>query len=162
VGCALGLGLALMIVLVARPSANVAGLSATVRFTVPLSGELAVTPPAPLPVLVADRLRPGSPRATGRFEVQNQTGKTIGLGFRARPSSTALNGLVRVRLSAAGRLLADTTLQGALRTDGALRLPPGGTRQIELQAWMPLNVGDGYEGRQVDVSLLPVIARSRR
>jgi hypothetical protein len=145
------------IVLFARPSASVAGLTASVRFTIPLSGELAVTPASPRPVLVADRLGAGSPRASGRFEIRNQTGRTIGLSFRARRSSAALDGLVRVRLAAAGRPLADTTLRRILRTGPALRLPPGGARQIEIQAWVPQGVG-GYGGRRVDVSLVPVIA----
>jgi hypothetical protein len=150
-----------MIVVAARPSADLAGAPATVRFTVPASGELAVTPLAPDPVLVADRLRPGSPRATGRFEVQNETGQTIALSFRPDASSTALDALVRLRVSAAGRPLIDTTLQGARRTGSALRLPSGAVRQIEMQAWMPRNAGGAYEGRQVDVSLVPVIAGSR-
>jgi hypothetical protein len=84
----------------------------------------------------------------------------IALGFRGRRSSTSLDSLVHVRLGVAGRPLADTTLQGLARTTATLRLPSGGTRQIEVRAWMPAHAGDGYEGRQVDVSLVPVIVQS--
>jgi hypothetical protein len=160
-GFALGLGVAATIVLVSTPSTSAAGLTATVRFMVPMTGELAVTPVAPHTVLLAEALRPASRPAGGRFRVQNQTGRTIRLGFRAHRSSTSLDALVHVRLSAAGRPLAETTLQGLARTTEALWLPSGAARWIDLRAWMPANAGDGYEGRQVDVSLVPVIIRSR-
>jgi hypothetical protein len=62
-GFALGLGLAAAIVLVSTPEATVAGMTATVRFTVPMSGELAVTPLAPRPVLVAHDLSPAASRS---------------------------------------------------------------------------------------------------
>ena len=161
VGCVFGLGLAFTVLLVARPSASAARMTATVRFAVPLSGELAVTPRAPEHCLIAAGLRPGGAPATGRFEAQNQTGETIAVGFRARRSSSALDGLVRVRLSVGGRSLADTTLQGLGRASDTVLIGPGSSRKIKVEAWMPQNVGDGYEGRDIEVSLVPAIAVSR-
>jgi hypothetical protein len=162
VGGALGLGLAVAVVLGARPSASADGLTATVRFSAPTSGELAVTPAAPQPFLVANSLRPGGNPAIGSFDIHNQTGRRMALAFRVHPSSGALNGLVQVRLSAGGRSLARTSLQGML--DGiqtSLQLPSGATRGFRLEAWMPRTVGDGYEGRLVDVSMIPAGARGR-
>jgi len=156
IGALLGLGLALAIVLVARPSASGAGLTATVRFSIPLSGELATSPPAPQPVLVADSLRPGEGRTAGGFLLHNQTPRAMTLNFTARPSGTALDGLLQVRLSAAGQTLASGALQGMLHgSTSSLRLPSGATRRLKLEAWMPVNVGDGYEGRLIHVTLIP-------
>jgi hypothetical protein len=149
----------LLIVLGARPSANASGSTAGVSFTVPLSGEVRVTPPAPRPVLVAGRLKASGPRASGRFEVQNQTGRTLGLRFRAIRSSSGLDRFLRVRLSASGRLLANTTLGDLRHASRPLRLPPGVNRMIGVRAWIPANVSDGYEGQQVDVSLVTTATR---
>jgi hypothetical protein len=160
-GCAFGLGLTVMVVVMARPSTDVAGLPATVRVTVPPSGEVAVTPPRSKSVLVADRLRPGGARAAGRFSVQNQTGKTIGLAFRAHASSTELDRSVRLRLSTRGRLLADTTLRAGRRAGRVLSVRSGAARRLVVQAWMPRDAAGAYEGREVDVSLVPVIAWRR-
>jgi hypothetical protein len=162
IGAVLGLGLAAAIVLVARPSASGAGLTATVRFSIPPSAELATSPPAPRPVLVADSLRPGEGEAAGSFLLHNQTSRAMTLDFLARPSGTALNGLLQVRLTAAGQTLASGALQGMLGgSTGSLRLPSGATRRLELEVWMPSSVGDGYEGRLIHVSLIPTDTRGR-
>jgi hypothetical protein len=162
IGALLGLGLALAIVLVARPSASGAGLTATVRFSIPPSAELARTPPAPQPVLVADSLRPGEGRTAGSILLHNQTPDAMMLNFTARPSGTALDGLLQVRLSAAGQTLASGALQGLLHgSAGSLQLPSGATRRLKLATWMPPNVGDGYEGRLIHVALIPSNMRGR-
>jgi hypothetical protein len=155
-GAALGIGLAVAIVFLARPSASGVGLTATVRFSIPPSAELARTPPAPQPILIAASLRPGNGRAASSFELHNQTAETGTFDFVARPSSTALDGLLQVRLRAGAQTLASGALQGMLAgSTSTLRLPSGATRRLELEAWMPADVGDGYEGRLVDVSLIP-------
>jgi hypothetical protein len=162
VGGALGLALAVVIVLAAWPSASADGLTATVRFSVLPSAELAVMPPSPQPVLVAKSMRPGGNRAVGGFDVHNQTDGPITLAFRARRSSTALDGLVQVRLSAEGQTVARTSLQGMRHgIETPLQLASGATRRIRLEAWMPATVGDGYEGQQIHVSLIPSSATDR-
>jgi hypothetical protein len=156
-GSALGLGLAAAIVLASWPAANANGLTATVRFSVPPSGELAVTPTSPRPVLVAAGLRPGSTPAVSSFEVQNQTASPMALRFRAQPNSTALDGLLQVRLSSGRLTLSRTSLQGLLQGSATpLQLPAGASQRVLLEAWMPSTVGDGYEGRLIDVSLDPL------
>jgi hypothetical protein len=161
-GALLGIGVAVAIVFAARPSANGAGLTATVRFSIPPSAELARTPPAPAPVLIADALRPGEGQTAGSFDLHNQTPHMMLINFTARPSGTALNGLLQVRLTAAGKTLASGALQGMLRgSASSLRLPSGATRRLKLEAWMPANVGDGYEGRLIHVSLVPSNAKGR-
>jgi hypothetical protein len=162
IGALLGLGLALAIVLVARPSASGAGLTATVRFSIPPSGELATSPPAPRPILVADSLRPGEGTASASFTLHNQTPSAMTLNFLAHLSGTALDGLLQVRLTAPGQVLASGALQGMLGgSTGSLRLPSGATRRLELEVWMPATVGDGYEGRLIHVSLIPSNTKGR-
>jgi hypothetical protein len=158
-GAVIGMSAAALIVVSARPAANLDGMTAAVRFSVPLSGELAVRPAAPREVLVARSLRPGGPRPSGGFEVRNQTGDTLALGFRAHPSSTALDGLLRLRLRVAGHQRTTATLQGMRRGSApVLRLPPAAARHVEVQAWIPRDAGDGYEGQRLAVSLIPTIA----
>jgi hypothetical protein len=162
IGAVLGLGLAVAIVLTARPSASGAGLTATARFSIRPSGELATSPPAPQPVLVADSLRPGKSRTAASFALHNQTPRAMTLNFAARPSGTALNGLLQVRLTAGGQTLASGALQGMLYgSTGSLRLPSGASRRLKLEAWMPASVGDGYEGRLIHVFLIPTNVRGR-
>lgn len=155
-GGILGMALAAVVVLAARPAGDTAGLTATARFSVPPSAELAVTPGSPSQVLVADGLRPGGKRASASFEVHNQTAAAMRLTFRARPSSTALNGLLQLRLSSGRLLLTRAPLQGLLHgVSHALALPAGATRRLSLEAWIPSDAGDGYEGQLVRVALVP-------
>ena len=100
VGGALGLGLAAAMVLASWPAANANGLTATVRFSVPPSGELAVTPTSPKPVLVAAGLRPGSTPAVSSFQVQNQTGVPIALRFRAQDRTLTESEVAEARQAA--------------------------------------------------------------
>jgi hypothetical protein len=153
-GGVLGMALAVVIVLDARPSASAAGLTATVRFAVLPSAELAVTPASPQPALTATSLRPGGDRAVGGFDVRNQTAGPITLELRGGPSSTTLDGLVQVQLSVDGQILARTSLQG-LRAglEISLPLPSGAEWEIRLEAWMPETAGDGYEGQLIEVPL---------
>jgi hypothetical protein len=162
IGAVLGLGLAAAIVLIVRPSASGAGLTATARFSIPPSGELATSPPAPRQILVADSLRPGEGRSAASFVLHNQTPRAMMLSFTARPSGTALDGLLQVRLTAAGQTLASGALQSMLHgSTGTLQLRSGSSRQLELETWMPAGVGDGYEGRLIHVSLIPTNVRGR-
>ena len=162
IGAILGLGLAAAIVLIVRPSASGTGLTATVRVSIPPSAELEISPSPPQPVLVADSLRPGEGRKAASFTLQNQTPRAMELNFIARPSGTGLNGLLQVRLTAAGQTLTTGALQGMLRGSAkSLRLPSGSTRQLRIETWMPASVGDGYEGRLIHVSLIPSNKRER-
>lgn len=162
-GALAGIALAAAFVATARPSAEVPSLPATASFTVPLSGELAVTPAFPRPVLVADGLRPGGPRSSETFSLGNQTSATLGIDFRAEAVATGLDGLLQVRLSSAGAILADSTLQG-LRSGSAtpLELAPGNSAEVRVETWIPASIDSGYESRSAEVSLIPRLAEVRR
>ena len=157
IGAAIGLGLVAALIIVARPASGHGGvLPASLRFTAALDGAVAAEPAAPMPLLASGPMRPGS-HARGAFTLRNQTGETLAVRLRAKPSSTALDGTAQVRLLSRGTVLSEGTLQ-ALRqgSQQALRLRPGGTARVRVIAWIPAEVETGYEGRDVAVSLEPV------
>jgi hypothetical protein len=156
-GAVLGVGLALALLVLSRPGAAGSPLAAEVRIEVAPVGELEVRPGPPQPVLVAAGLRPGGKPAAAGFLVRNQTGAELAVDLIARPDSTALDGLLRVRAWADGRRLADTTLGGLRVRPLPLRLASGERVRLRLQAWLPEEVSSGYEGRLVDVSLVPEV-----
>lgn len=156
-GALLGAGLALFLLLAARPDAAGSPLPATLRVSMAPVGELEVTPSSPRPVLVADSLLPGDGPAGATFEIRNQTGRTLAIALRTTADSTALNGLVRMRLSVEGKSLADTTLQGLRQRSVGLVLASGAQSQLRLSAWIPNDVLSGYEGRYVGVSMVPTV-----
>jgi hypothetical protein len=162
-GALAGIALAGAFVATARPSAEVPSLPASASFTVPLSGELEVSPAFPRPVLTATGLRPGTPSSSATFSLANQTSATLGIDFRAKAAATGLDGLLRVRLSSGATVLADTTLQG-LRSgsDAALELRSGTVAQVRIETWIPASIDSGYESRSAEVSLIPVLAEIRR
>jgi hypothetical protein len=161
-GALAGIALAAGLVATARPSDEVPSLPASARFTVPLSGELAVDPAFPRPVLEAAGLRPDGPHAAASFDLRNQTGKTLGVAFRAKSGASGLDGLLRVRLRSAGKTIADATLQGLRAgSDVPVELASGAGAEIRVEAWIPVSVDSGYESRSANVSLVPVISEER-
>ncbi len=150
---ALGVAIVVALILLARPAGGHGGvLPASLRFTAAQDGAVAITPAAPKAVLEDSHLRPGR-HAEGEMALRNQTGAPLALALRAEPASTALDGITRVRISAGAELIFDSTL-GILRqgTD-AFRIGPGGSRSLEVTAWIPAGEPTGYEGRRVDVQL---------
>jgi len=156
-GALLGLGLALAFLVAARPGANASPLPASVRVSIAPIGELAVRPVFPKPVLSANSLRPGRRPAHATFALRNQTASPLAVGLRATADSTALDGLLRLKLSADGKPLADTTLQGMEQGIPGIHLASGKLSRLRLEAWLPRDVLSGYEGIRVDVSLVPAV-----
>jgi hypothetical protein len=156
-GALLGIGLAVTLLLVSRPDAAGAPLPASVRIAVASVGELEVDPPPPQAALVANALRPGGRPTRGAFTVRNQTGEELSVALKADADSTALNGLIRVRVGVAGGPVEDTTLEGLRLHPIRLRLDSGQRTRVRLEAWLPPDVLSGYEGRQVEVILTPLL-----
>src|SRR3954470_8754001 len=157
IGAAIGLGLVVALIAMARPAGGHGGvLPASLRFTAVLDGAVAVEPAAPKPLLASGPMRPGS-HAQGDLTLRNQTGETLAVRLRAKPSSTALDGTAQVRLVSRGVVLSEGTLQ-ALRQGSAeaVRLRPGAAAPVHVVAWIPAEVETGYEGRDVAVALEPV------
>lgn len=153
---ALGAAIVFVIVMLARPAGGHGGiLPASLRVAVSQDGALVVSPAAPKPVLEDARLRPGA-HAGGELRLRNQTGERLAVRLRAEPSSTALDGILRVRIEAGGQSVFDSTLQ-ALRqgTEDAVLIGAGRAAPVHVSAWIPATEATGYEGRQVDVLLMP-------
>lgn len=151
---ALGVGIVVAVVLMAGPAGGHGGvLPASLRFTVDQDGAVAITPAAPKALLEDAHLRPGR-HAEGELVLRNQTGARLAVALRATPSSTALDGITRVRIETGAETIFDSTL-GALRegTDAPLRLGPGAAAEVRVEAWIPAAEETGYEGRRVDVGL---------
>jgi hypothetical protein len=155
-GALVGLALALGLLLVSRPVAAGTPAPASVRVTVEPAGELEIAPAPPRPVLEARGLAPGGRPASGGFAVRNQTGADLALALLAEPDSTALDGLLQVRVRAGDRLLAESTLEGLRLRPVRLRLASGERARVRLEAWLPDRVLNGYEGIHVDVALVPL------
>jgi len=158
-GGLLGICLATALLLASRPGASAAPFPASVRIAVAPTGELEVAPPPPRPALVASALRPAGPRARGGLLVRNQTGGELAVALKAETDSTALNGLLRVRVQSEGRLLAETSLEGLELRPIRLRLASDQRARLGLEAWLPGDVLSGYEGSAVEVSLIPQLRR---
>jgi hypothetical protein len=159
-GGLLGACLALTTIVLALPSGGRGGvLPASLDVAVRAPAALAVTPAAPRPLLHAKAMRPGGPGAAAELELANQTGQRLRVGFRATISSSALDGMVRVRIASHGRTLVDEMLaQLRSGTESSFSLPRGASRTLRLSAWIPGEVETGYEGRHVRLELVPVLS----
>src|SRR4051812_1144168 len=159
-GAVLGIGLALALILLSRPGAAGSPLPAAVDFAVVPSGELEIVPPPPRPAFVAAGLRPGGQRDVGVFGLRNQTGDDLAVVLKADADSTALDGLVKVRVRriGSGRVLG-TTLESLQLRPLALRLDSGRRARLRIEAWIPADVLSGYEGRLVRVTFDPDLRR---
>ncbi|HKO39303.1 MAG TPA: hypothetical protein VJU14_13140 [Solirubrobacterales bacterium] len=154
-GALLGLTLAVTLLLVSRPGAVGAGAPAAVSVAIVPVGELEVTPAPPRPVLEARSLRPGGPPASGAFTVRNQTGEDLAVALRADMDSTALNGLLEVRVRSGDRVLSESSLESLRVRPPRLQLASGERADLSIEAWLPSQVLEGYEGAIVDVTLTP-------
>lgn len=154
-GALLGLTLAVTLLLVSRPGAAGTGAPAAVRVAIAPVGELEIVPAPPRPVLEARSLRPGGPRAGGAFSVRNQTGESLAVALRADVSSTALNGLLEVRVRNGGRVLSESTLESLRVRPLRLQLASGERTSLSIEAWLPAQVLEGYEGALAEITLTP-------
>ena len=155
-GAAHGICLAIALIAIARPASGHGGvLPATLSVAAHQDGAIAISPASPRPLIPSTRMRPGG-RARGSLLMTNQTGSRLAVRLRATPSSTGLDGIVRVRVRAGGDALADTTIQGLRQGSSALTLAAGEARRVRLLAWIPNEIETGYEGRVVSVGLVPV------
>jgi hypothetical protein len=154
----LGIGLVAALLAVSRPGAAGSPLPASVRVSMAPAGELEANPASPRPILLANSLLPGRRPVAAAFSVRNQTGDALAISLRTSADSTALDGMLEVRLSAGPRTLADTTLQGMRLRPVRLKLASGTRAHLRIEASIPADVLSGYEGRLVHIALTPVVS----
>jgi len=125
-------------------------LGLDVTFLAAPTGELGVTPTGP--VLRATGLQAGAPGPLTTLTVRNQTPRTLVIRLRARPSSAALDSVLRTRVALDGRPLLDAPL-ARLRAGAPLfRLAAG--RRVKLALGVRLPAGSvGYGGAILEVPL---------
>jgi hypothetical protein len=104
-------------------------------------------------LLSGRHLTSGGEAATGTLPLRNDTRGEAAISFRALAPNTPLADRMMVELSLDGDKVAGGTLTELRRWDGALRIPRGSTRTLEVSAWIPGSVRDGYEGKTADINL---------
>jgi hypothetical protein len=157
VGATLGICIAVATILLSLPAGGSGGvLPGTVDVSVRAVGAVGAEPAAPSVVLHAADLRPGNGAASAGFDLIDEAGRAVTVSFEGTPTSTALDSLAWIGISAAGRRLAAGTL-GELRQGlGPIVLRSGERRSLRVAVWIPAEVETGYEGRRVGVELAPV------
>jgi hypothetical protein len=154
----IGAGLAVLLLVAARPASAPRAYPAEVEVTATATGEVETAPAAP-DTLIRSSLLPGGSDSSA-LELRNQTGSDLSVSLAASADSTELDGTLGVRLSAGDRVLADSTLQALRRGSLPVRLAPGEATQVRISLTLPESATD-YEGRQVAIELTPQIGGPR-
>lgn len=151
-GAAVGILLAVALVLSWRVAAEGRALPAEVSMQAHPSGELELRPAADF--LAAPGLVVGGPSASGTMRLRNITPVALDVRARLAPSSKALDRALAVRLTARGRTLADGRL-GALRgwSAGSVRVRPGDVAVLHARLAIPAGPHAAAAGGQdVDIT----------
>ena len=159
VGFVLGVSLAVTAVLGWRLPRGTGRLGADVAIAFLQTGELQLSSTSP--VVMATGMRPGR-SADGSVEVRNSSPSHLAVGVTAEPSSSDLDGVLFVEVTAAGERLYRGTLGGLREGSVRFAIAPLQTRTLSIRAWLPSDAEGGYEGRvdQVNLDLDPkVVAR---
>jgi len=145
-GCALAVGL----VLSGRTPAGHAGSPASLTISSKPTTELGVSPVGEL--LSERNLKPGGREAHATIGLANFTARALSVRLRVASSGQDLDRILVIELGTAGERVFRGRL-GELRSWSArrLRLAPRQKRRVEVRAWIPASVRDGYHGRSADV-----------
>lgn len=110
------------------------------------TGEVGVAPAGP--VLARRTLRPGGPAARGRVRLSNRTAGMLAARPRVTGGDDALDDVVEVELTVAGRVVFRGPL-GGLRDDVSTPVPlqRGGSATIGVSARVPASAGDDAVAR---------------
>jgi hypothetical protein len=151
---AVGAGLAVLVLMADQPGAGPHSLPARAAVSMPASGELAVEPATPDPLLRAG-LEPGE-EAVGYVSVANQTAVPQRMRFVATGGGRELDGLLSVSLRAgsSGPLLYDGSLETLRSGGGSLLLSVGEANRLEVTVALDENAGP-YQGRAANFELVP-------
>jgi hypothetical protein len=157
-GFGLGLGIAAAVLAASSVPAGNGMARAHLTMSAQSSGELAFSTNAPF--LSASDLTPRrSAPASGTLLVRNQTGERLAIRLRALPSLPDLDDMLEVTVKAGRRPVFSGHLK-QLRAWTRRSFAVGSGRRValEVRAWLPADVGDGYRGRVVDA---PIEFRAR-
>jgi hypothetical protein len=150
IGFVLGISVALTAVLGWRLPRGAGRLGADVAIGFVQTGELQLS--AVTPLINASGLRPGA-SAEGTVGVRNSSGSRLSVVVTAEPSISDLNRLLWIEISVAGTRIFRGPLGELRYGSGRFRISPQQTRTLDVRAWLPATVDDGYEGRIDSVRL---------
>ena len=151
-GVAVGVLLAVALLAAARLPAGDGHLGLDLTVGITPTGELGIGSAGP--ILTGTGMEPGSNRVSGVTELRSQAGRRLSFQVRALPSNGDVDGLLKIRVAAAGRVLYEGSLGGLRRwTRRALVLAPGEVQALAVAAWLPPGTAAGAGGRSVDVPL---------
>lgn len=147
-GCVLAAGL----VLSGRAPEGQAGSGAGLTISTKPTTELGVEPVGEL--LSERNLKPGAREAHATIRLANFTARALSVRLRIASGSQDLDRILLIELGTAGERVFRGRL-GELRSwsAGRLRLAPRQKRRVEVRAWLPASVRDGYQGRSAEVEL---------
>jgi hypothetical protein len=146
-----GVAAAAALLLASRPASGGTAVGADVSVYANQTGELAVSPPGPKPLLEAPALRPGD-SASGHFRVANQTGVRERIRLEATPSAHSLDRTLTVRLSSEGRALGRGLL-GSYESTRRLVLDPGQAADVTAHVSLPQDAGPDVAAALVQVAI---------
>jgi hypothetical protein len=164
-GAAFVLGLAIVFsaVVAWRVPPGEGTLGADVVVAAMPTGELAVDPTGPFLSAVALQPGPESAADTEELSITNITALTQVVRFRAVPTGTDLKELLWIRIDAGTTDVFRGTLgQLAQTSDRGITIGSGKTRTLQVRAWIPADVDEGFRGRieQINLEVVPEAAAS--
>jgi hypothetical protein len=150
VGFVLGIGLAVTAILGWRLPRGTGRLGADIAIAFLQTGELQLSSVTPL--INESDLRPGA-SVDGSVDLRNSSGSRLLVRVTADPSITDLDRLLWIDISVDRTRIYHGPL-GALREgSGRFTISPQQSRILDVRAWLPPNVDEGYQGRIDQVSL---------
>jgi hypothetical protein len=118
--------------------------------------------PAGRELLTARDLRPGGKGVRGAVTLTAYAPGTLSVRLRVASGDRNLDDLVRLDVTAGdGRLFRGTLAQLRRWTARDLRLAMREKRTVELRAWIPASVHDGYQSRSAELTLAWRTRRAR-
>ncbi len=154
-GCLVGIAAAIALLAVNRPAMGERVAGAEVIVSAGQTGELAVSPAAPEPLIRAAALHPGDESGASTVTITNQTGQVQWVRVGGRASEPSLDRALTLRVSGPGGALASGALADLGTPGGApLVLSPGESAVVTASISLAAEAPEGWQAARVEVSLV--------
>jgi hypothetical protein len=151
-GFSIGAVIAIGVVLAGRMPESQAEAPARLLVASQPTTELGVSPAGA--DFLAAGLRPGGRPARGVLTLDNFTERPLRVAMRVTSPQHDLDSLVRVRAALRGRpVFAGRLADLRSWTREPLRLPADRLHKLQFEAWLPMSIDSGFEGRSVELEL---------
>ncbi len=157
-GAGLGLLALLLVLASARPETKPPDLGARLSLGIQASGIVQVDPQDPAPALSTSRLLAGEAPAQGRAVVRNIGEYPVAIRLCLPGDGVdefgRLAGVLRIKVLSDRGMLASVGLLDLVEAGSApVVLGVGESVNLTLEAWIPPDVSDGYQGEQAEAAL---------